>query len=55
MVDGRNLSSVNDVEVIARVAFGGDVMTASGDLLGSAIQKKGGPEDLSVSISKVQP
>ena len=55
VVDGRNLSSVNDVEVIARVAFGGDVITASGDLLGSAIQKKGGPEDLSVSISKVQP
>ncbi len=55
MIDGRNLSSVNDVEVIARVAFGGDVMTASGDLLGSAVQKKGGPADLNVSISKVQP
>jgi cytochrome c-type biogenesis protein CcmH len=55
MMEGRNLSSVNDVEVVARVAFGGDVMTASGDLIGTAIQKKGGSEDLSVSISKVQP
>jgi cytochrome c-type biogenesis protein CcmH len=55
MVDGRNLSAVNDVEVVARVAFGGSVMSTSGDLIGTAIQKKGGPEDLSVSISKVQP
>ncbi len=55
MVEGRNLSAVNDVEVIARIALSGAVMSASGDLTGSAIQKKGGAEDLSVAISRVQP
>ena len=42
MIEGRNLSSVDDVEIIARVAFGGTAITASGDLVGSAVQKKGG-------------
>jgi cytochrome c-type biogenesis protein CcmH len=55
MVEGRNLSAVNDVEVIARIAFSGAVMSASGDLIGSANQKKGGAEDLRVAISRVQP
>jgi hypothetical protein len=55
MIEGRNLSSVNDVEVVARVAFGGTPMTASGDLIGSSVQKKGGSEDLDVVIAKVQP
>jgi cytochrome c-type biogenesis protein CcmH len=55
MIEGRNLSSVDDVEVIARVAVGGSVATASGDLLGSAVQKKGVNGDLDVVISKVQP
>jgi cytochrome c-type biogenesis protein CcmH len=55
MMEGRNLSAVNDVEVVARVAFGGTVMSASGDLIGTAIQKKGGPADLSVAIARVQP
>ena len=55
MIEGRNLSSVDDVEVVARVAFGGTAVTASGDLLGTAVQKKGGPAGPSVVISKVQP
>lgn len=55
MMEGRNLSSVNDVEVVARVAFGGAVMSSSGDLVGTAIQKKGGPAELSVAIARVQP
>lgn len=55
MVAGRNLSSVGDVEVVARVAFNGAPMAASGDLVGSVIQKKGGPQEVSVSIAKVQP
>jgi cytochrome c-type biogenesis protein CcmH len=55
MIEGRNLSSVNDVEVVARVAFGGTPMSASGDLIGSSVQKKGGSEDLDVVIAKVQP
>jgi cytochrome c-type biogenesis protein CcmH len=55
MIEGRDLSSVNDVEVVARVALGGDVATRSGDLLGSVVQKKGGGEDLEVVISRVQP
>jgi cytochrome c-type biogenesis protein CcmH len=55
MIEGRNLSSVNDVEVVARVAFGGTPMVSSGDLIGSSVQKKGGSEDLDVVIARVQP
>lgn len=55
MIAGRNLSSVSDVEVVAHVALGGTPKVASGDLVGSAVQKKGGPEDLAVSISRIQP
>jgi cytochrome c-type biogenesis protein CcmH len=55
MIEGRDLSSVNDVEVVARVALGGDVAIRSGDLLGSVVQKKGSGEDLEVVISRVQP
>jgi cytochrome c-type biogenesis protein CcmH len=55
MIEGRDLSSVNDVEIVARVAFGGSVVVASGDLIGSAVQKKGGGEELDVVINQVQP
>lgn len=55
MIAGRDLSSVNDVEVVARVALGGTVAMSSGDLLGSAVQKKGGDDKLEVVIAKVQP
>ena len=41
MIEGRNLSSVDDVEVIARVAFGGTAITASGDLVGSRRAEEG--------------
>jgi cytochrome c-type biogenesis protein CcmH len=55
MIEGRDLSSVNDVEIVARVAFGGSAVTASGDLIGRAVQKKGGGENLDVIINQVQP
>ena len=55
MIEGRNLSSVNDVEIVARVAYGGTAVTASGDLIGRAVQKKGGSENLDVVINQVQP
>lgn len=55
MIEGRNLSSVDDVEVVARVAFGGTAVIASGDLIGSSIQKKGGPPELGIVIANVQP
>lgn len=55
MIEGRNLSSVDDVEVVARVAFGGTAITTSGDLVGSAVQKKGGAPEMGVVISKIQP
>jgi cytochrome c-type biogenesis protein CcmH len=55
MIEGRNLSSVGDVEVVAHVALAGTPMASSGDLLGSVIQKKGGAGDLRIAISKVQP
>jgi cytochrome c-type biogenesis protein CcmH len=55
MIEGRDLSSVNDVEIVARVAFSGTPAVASGDLIGTVVQPKGGPEDVDVVIGKVQP
>jgi cytochrome c-type biogenesis protein CcmH len=55
MVEGRNLSSVDEVQVVARVAFGGTAMTASGDLLGETRHGKGAPADLIVVIDRVAP
>jgi cytochrome c-type biogenesis protein CcmH len=55
MIEGRTLSSVDEVQVVARVAFGGTAVTASGDLLGEARHAKGAPADLNVVIDKVTP
>jgi len=55
MIEGRNLSSVDEVQVVARVAFSGTPVTASGDLTGDASHRKGAPADLSVVIDKVAP
>jgi cytochrome c-type biogenesis protein CcmH len=55
MIEGRDLSSVDDVEVVARVAFGGTAVTASGDLVGKVQQKKGGSEDVAIVIDQVAP
>ena len=55
MIEGRNLSSVDDVEIIARVAFGGTAVPAAGDLVGEATSAKGGPSDVAVVIDKVAP
>jgi cytochrome c-type biogenesis protein CcmH len=55
MIEGRDLSSVADLEIVARVAFGGTAVTQSGDLIGSGIQKKGAGEAVAVVIDKVQP
>jgi cytochrome c-type biogenesis protein CcmH len=55
MVEGRNLSSVSDVQVVARVAFGGTAMTSSGDLVGEIRYSKDASADLNVVIDKVAP
>jgi cytochrome c-type biogenesis protein CcmH len=55
MIEGRNLSSVDDVEVIARVAFGGTAVTATGDLVGKGAQKKGAPPDVAIVIDQIAP
>ena len=55
MVEGRNLSSVDEVQVVARVAFGGTAVVASGDLVGEARHRKGAAPDLGVVIDKVSP
>jgi cytochrome c-type biogenesis protein CcmH len=55
MIEGRDLSSVDELQVVARVAFGGTPVTLSGDLTGEARHKKGAPADLSVVIDKVAP
>ncbi len=55
MIEGRDLSSVDDVQVVARVAFGGTAVTASGDLIGEATHKKGAAPDVAIVINKVSP
>ncbi len=55
MMEGRNLSSIDDVEIVARVAFGGTAVTASGDLIGKGQQKKGGAADVAIVIDQVAP
>ena len=55
MIEGRDLSAVDDVEVTARVAFSGSVMSSRGDLVGSAIAQAGHKEPLSIVIARVQP
>ena len=55
MVEGRNLSSVDDVEIVARVAFGGTAVPATGDLVGTATSAKGGSSQVSIVIDKVAP
>ena len=55
MVEGRNLSGVADVEIVARLAFSGGPAVASGDLLGSVVEPRGGAGDVEVLISRVQP
>lgn len=55
MVAGRNLSSVDDVEIVARVAFGGTPVPTPGDLVGTAKATKGGPSELAIVIDTVAP
>jgi cytochrome c-type biogenesis protein CcmH len=55
MIAGRNLSSVADVEVTARVAFGGTAVTAPGDLVGRAVQKRDQGGTLAVTIDTIAP
>ena len=55
MIEGRNLSGVADVEIVARLAFSGGPAVASGDLLGSVVEPRGGAGDVEVLISRVQP
>lgn len=55
MIEGRDLSSVNEVQLVARVAFGGTAVTASGDLLGEATHSKGAAEEVNVVINRVSP
>lgn len=55
MVEGRNLSSVNEIQLVARVAFGGTAVTTSGDLVGEARHAKGNAPDINVVINTVSP
>jgi cytochrome c-type biogenesis protein CcmH len=55
MVEGRDLSSVEEVQVVARVAFGGTAVTSTGDLVGESRHAKGAAPDLSVVINKIAP
>jgi cytochrome c-type biogenesis protein CcmH len=50
MIAGHNLSSVDEVEVTARVAFGGTAMTTAGDLVGRALRRRddNGPLDIRI-------
>jgi cytochrome c-type biogenesis protein CcmH len=50
MIEGRNLSSVDEVEITARIAFGGTAMTTPGDLLGKALRRGVDPAPLAIVI-----
>ena len=52
MIEGRNLSSVDEVEVSARVAFGGTAITAPGDLVGSARSRRSSKEEVAITIDR---
>jgi len=55
MIEGRNLSSVEEVEVTARVAFGGTATTAPGDLVGSARSSRSPREQVAIRIDREVP
>jgi cytochrome c-type biogenesis protein CcmH len=55
MVEGRNLSSVDNVEVVAHVALGGTPTVTAGDLVGQVQNSKGGPTDVAIVINQVAP
>jgi cytochrome c-type biogenesis protein CcmH len=55
MIEGRNLSSVDEVEVTARVAFGGTAMTTPGDLVGSGRSHRGDAEQIEIVIDRQAP
>ena len=55
MIEGRNLSSVDEVEVTARVAFGGTAITAPGDLFGSARSSRSAREQVAITIDRQVP
>lgn len=50
MIEGRNLSSVDEVEITARIAFGGTAMTTPGDLFGKALRRGVDPAPLAIVI-----
>jgi cytochrome c-type biogenesis protein CcmH len=52
MIEGRNLSSVDEIEVSARVAFGGTAITAPGDLVGSARSRRSPQEKIAITIDR---
>lgn len=55
MIEGRNLSSVDELQVVARVSFGGTPVTTSGDLVGESRHSKDAPPDLALVIDRVAP
>jgi len=55
MIEGRNLSSVDEVEVTARVAFGGTAITSPGDLVGSARSSRSPREEVAITIDREVP
>ena len=55
MIEGRTLSSVDELQVVARVAFAGTPMQASGDLMGETRHRKGAAPELGLVIDKVIP
>jgi cytochrome c-type biogenesis protein CcmH len=55
MIAGRNLSSVDEVEITARVAFGGTATSTSGDLVGSTRSRRAADERVAITIDREVP
>jgi cytochrome c-type biogenesis protein CcmH len=55
MVPGRTLSSAEEVEIVARVALGGQPIATTGDLYGSVDVAAGGTTQARIEIDQIQP
>jgi cytochrome c-type biogenesis protein CcmH len=55
MLEGRNLSTVDEVEITARVAFGGTATSSSGDLVGRASSRRAADERVAITIDRAIP
>ncbi len=55
MLPGRTISSVEEVQIVARVALSGQPVAQSGDVFGSALFRTGQSQPVQITIDQVAP